>query len=332
MPISYDLLSRLQGSRPDEAWQAILDHTWNVCSADLDPSKAEVEVRRRDAEIGATDHFLATAAWDLWASLHDYAPLTSSRLIQWWSSIGTGRAVLVLDALSLRETPWLLQGAKARGFDVVNAMATVAGLPADTTPFAKALGFAQRSALANNGAGNSHKFAGARTECTEAPWKDCTAMIGSQPDWFFWHQWPDDRLHELGEPGKGLATLTQEVVQQLTSDDFWEFVARLAHGRRLVITADHGYAASGQFSDAGKDQSDYLKDTFKAGRWTSGAGSAGEWVPPLDIMLHTPQGRVLFANGRRKWKASGGYPTLTHGGLTVLEVAVPFIELKSSKG
>ena len=30
---------------------------------------------------------------------------------------------------------------------------------------------------------------------------------------------------------------------------------------------------------------------------------------------------------RRKWKSQGGYPSLTHGGLSLLEIAVPFIEL-----
>lgn len=30
---------------------------------------------------------------------------------------------------------------------------------------------------------------------------------------------------------------------------------------------------------------------------------------------------------RKKWKRQVGYPTLAHGGLTLLEVAVPWIEI-----
>lgn len=41
---------------------------------------------------------------------------------------------------------------------------------------------------------------------------------------------------------------------------------------------------------------------------------------------------ATFALGRRKWKSQGGYPTLTHGGLSLLEVAVPFIELSRTGG
>ena len=49
----------------------------------------------------------------------------------------------------------------------------------------------------------------------------------------------------------------------------------LATGRRVVITSDHGYAASGLFPDADKNQTDYLKKTFKSGRWIDGNGDTG---------------------------------------------------------
>jgi hypothetical protein len=138
-------------------------------------------------------------------------------------------------------------------------------------------------------------------------------------------------LHDHDDPGKGLTTLTQEVQENLTSEDFWRFVERLAEGRRLVITADHGYAASGLFPDSNKEQTDYLKDIFKSGRWESSIVEAGSWAPPIDLLLNTENGENLFVLGRRKWKSAGGYPTLTHGGLSVLEVAVPFIELSRNK-
>src|SRR3546814_15167394 len=46
--------------------------------------------------------------------------------------------------------------------------------------------------------------------------------------------------------GQGLDTLTKDAAEQLTSPDFWSFVERLATGRRLIITSDHGYAATGR--------------------------------------------------------------------------------------
>jgi len=37
--------------------------------------------------------------------------------------------------------------------------------------------------------------------------------------------------------------------------------------------------------------------------------------------------RVLM--GQRKWKVQGGFPQIYHGGLSLLEVAMPFLELRS---
>ena len=56
-----------------------------------------------------------------------------------------------------------------------------------------------------------------------------------------------------------------------------------------------------------------------------------EWVRPIDIVLDTPHGRSAFVLGRRKWKSHGGCPTLAHGGLSLLEVAVPLIEFELSR-
>jgi hypothetical protein len=327
MTVAYDLVHKLQHANPSDAWAAILDYAWSVCSQSIGDGKADAEVARRDRAVGDIDLFLATAGWDLWSQYESSVPLTSDTLVRWWESQTGGRAVLVLDALSLREAPWLLAGAEAHGFAVHTARPTCAELPADTTSFAKALGFGQRSSLSNNGASDTHRLSGAHTESTDIAWQDCANLIGSQPDWVFWHHWPDHRLHEHDDPGKGLSSLTQEVEQHLKGDDFWSLVERLTTGRRLVITADHGYAASGLFPDSNKEQTEYLKKVFKSGRWNDQAEDAGPWVPPIDLAIESRHGKHLFVNGRRKWKSAGGYPTLTHGGLSVLEVAVPFIEL-----
>jgi len=332
MTLACDLLQRLQGAMPADAWSAILAHAWEICSAPFGHSKPESDVVRRDREVADLDLFLATAGWDLWDHYEDSVPHTSDALADWWGSRSSGRAVLVLDALSLREVPWILAGATARGFTVHSARATGAELPADTTPFAKALGFAQRSSLSANGAGAAHRLPGARTECTNIAWEDCAAFVGSEPDWVFWHEWPDKDVHDFADAGEGLRPLIAKSAEYLEGDAFWALVGRLAEGRRLIVTSDHGYAASELFPDAGADHADYLKRTYKSGRCTNSTDPRAAWVPPIDLHLDTRHGSYLFVNGRRKWKSAGGYPTLTHGGLSVLEVAVPFIELSKKGG
>lgn len=90
------------------------------------------------------------------------------------------------------------------------------------------------------------------------------AWSNGAPNWVFWHHWPDSKIHDVAVAGQGLDTPTKDAADQLTSDDFWSFVERLATGRRLVITSDHGYAATGYFPDAEGDVGQHLKKTFQA--------------------------------------------------------------------
>ena len=179
MPLALSLLRQLQAASPDSAWASLFEHAWNTCCAPLAQDKASSHVTKRDAELGAADLFLATAGWDLWKSYEKVVPRTADALVSWWAERGAGRAALILDALSLREVPWLLTGAAERGYTVHQKRATGAELPADTTPFAEALGFASRSSLQNNlGAGKGH-LVGATTDSTNLPWEDCASQINA---------------------------------------------------------------------------------------------------------------------------------------------------------
>jgi hypothetical protein len=326
MLLAPEFLWTISEAEPPDAWAAIVAHALEICSAPLSPSNVRGEITRRDRALGAAYLFLASAGWDLWERFENCVAKTSNRLASWWAEPG-GKAVLILDGLSLRELPWIVQGATERGYTIHGANAAASELPGDTTIFAQSLGFSQRSALANDGAGNSHMLTGARTESVNLPWHDCAALIDSKPRWVFWHHWPDCAMHELSSAGQGIEVLTAQAAERLLSDDFWKLVERLATGRGLTITSDHGYAASGLFSDAPEGQKQFLREAFAAQRFKAGTGDAGPWVPPIVLPVRNDHGDYLLALGRRKWAVPGGYPTLSHGGLTVLEVLSPFVEI-----
>jgi hypothetical protein len=327
MPVPLPLLRMIETEQPGEVWQAIRNYSWNKCAQPLSLTGASSEVTRRDRELASVDLLLATGAADLWLAFDERVEKTSTALIEWWARHAPGRAILILDGLSLREVPWVITAAERRGYRIAEARATAAELPPETNTFAKALGFSQRSALANNGAGRGHRFQGAKTDCVDLPWADCAALVGAEPDWILWHRWPDDRVHGLSEAGQGLNTLTAECSRRLTDDAFWALVARLGTGRRLVLCSDHGYAATGHFHDTPEDQSKYLKSVFGSGRCAKPSDEVASWLPPLDLTLTSRHGVHRYALGQRKWKSQGGYPTLTHGGLSILEVLSPFVEL-----
>lgn len=337
MALDAAMLQRLTQGTASDAWQFIIERTLDIASRPLAEGNAPSEVVKRDREIGELDLFLASSGWDLWQCFGQPeisgVERTSDRLARWWAEPSYGnsaaRAVLVLDALSLRELPWLIQGAKERGFTLQGVTATASELPSETNQFARALGLASRSQLQANGGGLAHKLQPAQTETIDLPWKDCESLVVSASgakNWVFWHHWPDAKLHDYGA-GQGLELLTKDAAQQLCSDDFWAFVERLATGRRLVITSDHGYAATGYFPDADGEVAAHLKQIFSSGRSKAGNGDAGPFVPPVALQIGSPHGPHLLAMGRRKWRSQGGYPTLTHGGLSLLEVLSPFVEI-----
>jgi len=327
MALTAGALQALTQGPDTDAWRVIVNHAVEIASKPLAAGNAPGEVVKRDREIGELDLFLSSSGWDLWQAFGGSVERTSDRLVRWWAEPFSAKAVLILDGLSLRELPWLLQGAKERGFTLHEVSVNASELPGETDEFARALGFASRSKLQNNGSGLAHKLQTASTETVDLPWKDCEALISSTPNQIFWHHWPDAKLHDGSGAGQGLEPLTKDVAEQLSSDDFWAFVERLATGRRLVITSDHGYAATGYFHDADSEVAQFLKQTFSSGRSKTGAGDTGPFVPPVALQINNSHGAHLLALGRRKWRSQGGYPTLTHGGLSLLEVLSPFVEL-----
>lgn len=327
MAMTASALRVLTQSSDADAWRVIIQQALEIARKPLSAGNAPSEVVRRDREIGELDLFLSSCGWELWQAFGHSVERTSDRLMRWWTEPFSAKAVLILDGLSLRELPWLLQGAQERGFTTHGIAACASELPGETDEFARALGLASRSKLQNNGGGLAHRLQPAHTETVDLPWRDCASLISSAPNQIFWHHWPDAKLHDGSGAGQGLEPLTRDVVEQLSSDDFWVFVKHLATGRRLVITSDHGYAATGYFPDADGDVGQFLKQTFGSSRSKPGAGDTGPFVPPVALQIDSPHGAHLLALGRRKWRSQGGYPTLTHGGLSLLEALSPFIEI-----
>ena len=308
---------------PLEAWDIILDFLWKTMSGPIEKGLAEPAIIERDLTVGEMDNLLCGSAWELWREVENSQLKTSSLLKEFWRN-NEFKAVLVLDGLSLREVPWILEQCKIRGFLVHRNIAAFSEIPGDTNSFAKAVGFGQRSGLANNN-GKSDLFPNAWTETLGIPFADCSAFIKAQQSIFFWHHWPDSVLHTYADEGNGSRILTKIASETLVSDDFWNFITRLSTGRKLVITSDHGYANSGLFHPLqDKEQNDYMRNLFHSGRMATNILDNDHcWVPPLTLQ----QEKYSLALGRRKWKSQGGYPTLVHGGLSLLESTVPFIEI-----
>lgn len=326
--LSSDILDNILTGSEEDAWGQILAELEGIFSPDFESSAVQ-EIIKREKSISHLETLLSGACWDIWSSFERVVPKTSQLLVDFWNAQQTGKAILILDGLSLREMPFLLDEARKRGYIIHQSKIVGSELPSETTFFAKSLGFSQRSSLENNGFGTTHFFQGAKTDCVDLPWRDCMSLINAEPNWVLWHTWFDDRIHECSEPGKGLRELSMKSEEHFTSNDFWSLVDRLATGRQLIITSDHGYAATGEFINANEEQTNYLRTLYKSKRFTKAEDSNSKWISPIDLCLESKHGSFRYVLGRRKWKSSGGYPTLAHGGLSLMETLVPFIEFGS---
>jgi len=192
---------------------------------------------------------------------------------------------------TLRELPLLLGGAEDRGIKPVDVRVTGSEVPSDTDQFARALGASSRSHLSNNGAPSGFvPFDG-------SVYTDVISL---------------DQIYKAASA-------------PLQADGFWKFVDRLRQGRKLVITADHGYAVSRLFSSEEMDSDviETLRSTFGAVRYKK---AGGPWQDRFMPPLVTTENGYFVMMGQRKWKVQGGFPHICHGGLSLLEVAVPCVE------
>ena len=307
----------------EAAWSGIFNRLRDVALATPNPQT----LHRQTVD---PDRLLAESAWDLWQDFPTHAPKVIDELKRFWtSSTASGTAILILDALSLRELPLIVAAAEKRGVTPVRIEVRGSEVPTETDQFAKALGVPARSKLYNNKPPGTFIFAGedTYTDALKLPFEDCISAVNPKPRLFRWHSWLDDLLHRYDDNNDGHTTVARETKERLGSDGFWNFIDRMRKGRRLVITGDHGYAVSQFFyTEKDEDAVRLLKKHFGAKRCAQEKPD-NEWpqchLPPLAIR----HDGWLVVTGQRKWKIQGGFPHLCHRGLTLLEAAVPFIEL-----
>ena len=315
-------------SDAEKVWAGVFERLRDIAVESTKPSVV-------DKATIAPDRLLAESAWNLWEQFPRHAPTALSALKDFWvKTKPSGTAVLILDGLSLRELNCIVKEAERREITPSSVKVLASEVPTETDRFATGLGLSSRSQLANNKAPASFIFAGedTHTDVLDAPFDDCLSMIPPKERVFVWHVWPDFPL--IDENGKKLKDAPQVAArttkETLTSDGFWELVNRLRQGRRLVITSDHGYGVRDSFSSEEKD-----KDSIALLRTAFGARRCAPekpdkpWprrhLPPL-ACRHNGH---LVVMGQRWWPVQGGFPALFHGGLSLLEATVPYIQFEA---
>ncbi len=178
MSLAPDSLQSLLTASAEDAWASIRERMVAVWQPDYDAGTELSQARQREDNLASLDLLLSHAVWPLWHSFSASVPRAAQALADFWAAHPGGRAVLMLDSLSLRELPLLTAAARARNLTVHRVSTFGCELPPVTNTFANALGFSSRSALDNNGASSS-AFPGAHTLSHALPWEECRCQCST---------------------------------------------------------------------------------------------------------------------------------------------------------
>ena len=200
----------LESQSPGVVWAEIFSNLLTLAEQSSSP------IALHDATV-VPDRLLTEAAWELWEDFPDYAVRTSTTLKE-WATKDSSKAVLILDALSLRELPILLGGAQARNIQPIQTRVTGSECPSTTDQFALALDLPSRSALSNNGKPGTFKlFEGdCYTDVVSLPFADCT--VPPTPNVVIWHCWLDDLIHLQKKNPDQITSIATDTLQ---GNGFW---------------------------------------------------------------------------------------------------------------
>ena len=159
----------LNETDPAKVWLGIFSHLRNLA---LGSPRGNM----LDRATIVADRLLAESAWNLWEEFPSYAPSVIQELQHFWMKTSvTGTAVLILDALSLRELPLIVNAAQQREIAPTRVEVLGSEVPSQTDSFARALGLTSRSKLFNNQAPSTFIFSGPDVfaHVLDSPFPDC---------------------------------------------------------------------------------------------------------------------------------------------------------------
>lgn len=330
MKLSTEWLNKVLSKSPDEAWVDIFAHLKGLVPKEA--QEAKTSYRKLEDDVAYIDHVLSSSAWDLWRDFSS-APRASTYVQNFWKNTVGPKAVLILDSLSIREINPICTEISKLGLKIKNIELAGSEIPSETDIYASAIGIPGRASLAK---GSNPKGLLINTENTfvdsfkNTPFNETNQKITNDKNIFIWHGWPDDSLHIYGKYDDAFSQFIEHVKEIITSDGFGSCIQKLAQGRELLITSDHGYCNTSSFTSAVGEHHQELKllGHTRAKRSADLDKGAGKTIPPATMEMLSTSTNELYrvAIGRRR-PSDKGFPALTHGGLSLMECAVPLIHI-----
>jgi len=234
-------------------------------------------------------------------------------------------AVVVLDGLSLREVPSLLELAKNSGYSVIKNGTGRAALPSETMDFV-----AQQLGLNGVSPSKLPKRKELKAQSITAFYLHNDTNWISQPaddtNILVWSSFPDNTYTDSGAR---FANHFKNIASRL-GNVWMSTVQQIPHDYRIIITSDHGYVFfdSGTSFDVPPAEKRLLNQYFGNDR---NKIVDGELQPPESKYIHKVNSKdLVMITGRVKTTSTGKAASLKykHGGLSLMEMVTPWIEIR----
>jgi hypothetical protein len=289
-------------------------------------SEPEQFLRGGEEAVYGLEELIATGAQEIWGELA--AESRSAPAIKTWLGLDAplplpqARAAVVFDGLSLRELPLLLQLAEDSGFRVKSVGAVATCLPTETTDFVEQrvlgtrLGPSQlpgRTELAEH---NLEAFYLEHPTSRYSPTEGRSVLL--------WSTYPDRLFSDDGARTEALFTnFHRNYIPTIWKNS----VQTIPRGLPIVVTSDHGYIFLGaSFETTRASEAPSLLGQTRFKEFAPGE-SFPQWNSDLQLL---PERRVALLRGRMRTRPQGASSRklYQHGGFSLMEVLVPWIELE----
>jgi len=285
----------------------------------------EEYLRTGEAAVCDLEEMISTGVLKVWDELAA-ASSTAPALKSWLGldaplPLASPRAAVVFDGLSLREMPLLLSQVKATGFRVKSAQVIATSLPTETLSFVEQRVLGQP--LAPSRLRGRKELAERNVEAFYLEKPNTRESYPANRSLLVWSSYPERLFFNDEARNEALFSTFHEFIPTI-----WKCtVQAIPSGLPIVVTSDHGYIFLGaDLESVRSSDAAALLGQARVKEFSDGEMFLEEH-PDLQILSRE---RIAMLRGRLRARPSGpsSRKLYQHGGFSLMEVLVPWIELE----
>lgn len=313
-----------EGPRLPAIKQWLTDVIWSPSR--YNAMDAEVYLRQGEEAVVRLEEAISSGALAVWDELE--ADSRQAPTLKSWFGLDaplpleSPRAAVVFDGLSLRELPLLLKMAETTGFKVKSVGITATSLPTETIDFVDQRIIGTR--IGPSRLRGRRELAEKNVEAFYLEQPNAREVFPSGRSLLVWSSYPDRLFfNDEARSEQLFSTFHHDHIPVL-----WKCtVQAIPRGMPIVVTADHGYIFFGASLESMRNSDAAALLGQARSREFGPTEELPAWHPDLQIL---PATRTAMLRGRLRAKSQGpsSRKIYQHGGFSLMEVLVPWIELE----